>query len=103
MKSFKIVSAFILMLLIVSLAACGSTSNQSSTGEYIDDTVITTKVKAEILNDPELKVMEINVETYKGTVQLSGFVSTQAHINRATQIARAVDGVVAVKNDIRMK
>ncbi|WP_409525389.1 BON domain-containing protein [Nitrincola sp. MINF-07-Sa-05] len=103
MKSFKVVSAFILMLLIVSLAACGSTYNQSSTGEYIDDSVITTKVKAEILNDPELKIMEINVETFKGTVQLSGFVGTQAHISRATQIARSVDGVVAVKNDIRLK
>jgi len=103
MKNFKIVSAFFLMILMLSLAACASTSNQSSTGEYIDDTVITTKVKAEILNDPELKVLEISVETFKGTVQLSGFVGSQAHINRAIQITRGVEGVVSVKNDMRLK
>jgi osmotically-inducible protein OsmY len=82
---------------------CASTSTQESTGEYIDDTTITTKVKAAIFNEPSLKVAQINVETYKAVVQLSGFVNSSAEINTAASVARTVRGVVSVKNDIRLK
>lgn len=78
-------------------------SKQSGTGEYFDNTVITTKVKAAIFNEPTLKSAEINVETFKGVVQLSGFVSSQADINKAVEVARNVKGVVSVKNDMLIK
>jgi osmotically-inducible protein OsmY len=84
-------------------AGCASTKTQESTGEYIDDTTITTRVKTAIFNEPTLKVAQINVETYKAVVQLSGFVDTRADINTATSVARAVQGVASVKNDIRLK
>jgi osmotically-inducible protein OsmY len=85
------------------MLGCASTSKQEGTGEYVDDTVITTKVKAAIFNEPTLKSAEINVETFKGTVQLSGFVSTQANINKAVEVTRGVGGVTSVKNDMRLK
>jgi osmotically-inducible protein OsmY len=87
----------------VALAGCASTETKAGTGEYIDDAVITTKVKAAIMNDPELKVTEINVETFKGVAQLSGFVSTKAQIDHAVVVARNVNGVVSVQNDMRLK
>jgi osmotically-inducible protein OsmY len=87
----------------VVAAGCASTPKQEGTGEYVDDSVITTKVKAAILNDPTLKVTEINVETFKGTVQLSGFVADPNSISRAVLVARSVKGVHDVKNDIRVK
>lgn len=99
----KILSAFFAALVLVSFVGCASTSRQEGTGEYVDDSVITTKVKAAILNEPTLKVTEINVETFKGTVQLSGFVSSQADINKAVELARHVSGVKSVKNDMRVK
>ncbi len=88
---------------LIGLAGCASTTKQESTGEYIDDSWITTKVKAEILNEPTLKSTEINVETFKGSVQLSGFVSSNADIDKAVSLARKVKGVHAVKNDMRLK
>jgi osmotically-inducible protein OsmY len=91
------------VLLLATAMGCASTSKQEGTGEYVDDTVITTKVKAAILNDPALKSAEINVETFKGTVQLSGFVTNQAAVNQAVVVARAVGGVKSVKNDMRIK
>jgi hypothetical protein len=103
MKLSKMFSAFLLIVVFAFFAGCASTSKQAGTGEYIDDTVITTKVKAAILGDDTLKVMEINVETFKGVVQLSGFVVSPADINRATEVARTVKGVTSVKNDIRLK
>jgi len=96
-------SALFLAVTLVSVVGCASTSKQEGTGEYIDDSVITSKVKAAILNDPTLKVAEINVETFKGVVQLSGFVSSQAAVNKAAEVARAVGGVKSVKNDMRVK
>jgi len=90
--------AFVAMAL-----GCASTSKQEGTGEYIDDTVITTKVKAAILNEPTLKSAEINVETFKGVVQLSGFVSTAAMESTAVSVTRSVAGVKSVKNDMRLK
>lgn len=88
---------------VLSISGCASTSTQSGTGEYIDDSVITAKVKAAILNEETLKVAEINVETFKGVVQLSGFVSSQADIDRAVVVTRSVAGVKSVKNDMRVK
>jgi osmotically-inducible protein OsmY len=88
---------------VMTLAGCGSTATQSSTGQYLDDTAITGKVKAAIFNDPALKSAEINVETFKGAVQLSGFVNSQADIQRAVAVTQGVAGVKSVKNDMRMK
>ena len=85
------------------MLGCASTAKQEGTGEYVDDTVITTKVKARILEEPGLKSAEINVETFKGVVQLSGFVSSQASMSRAAELARGVKGVTSVKNDMRVK
>lgn len=99
----KYVSALFLAVTLVSVVGCASTRHQEGTGEYIDDSIITSKVKAAIFNDPVLKVAEINVETYKGVVQLSGFVSSQAAANKAVEVARGVSGVTSVKNDMRIK
>ncbi len=82
---------------------CASTSSHESTGEFFDDSTITTKVKAAIFNEPSLKVAQIKVETYKSVVQLSGFVNTSADISTAASVARSVKGVESVKNDIRLK
>jgi hypothetical protein len=73
------------------------------TGEYVDDSVITTKVKTAIFNEPGLEVSEIKVETYTGIVQLSGFVSSGADIKGAVRVASAVGGVKSVTNDIQLK
>lgn len=94
-----LISAF----LLASVLGCAGTAKQESTGEYFDDTVITTRVKAAIFNDPSLKSAEINVETFKGTVQLSGFVNSRADINKAVEVARSIKGVTSVKNDMRLK
>jgi osmotically-inducible protein OsmY len=88
---------------VAMLSACASTKTQEGTGEYVDDTVITTKVKTAILNDASLKSAEINVETFKGRVQLSGFVASQADITHAAALARDVKGVTSVANDMRLK
>lgn len=103
MNSFKRISVFIAAISMMFMLGCASTAKQEGTGEYVDDTVITTKVKARILEEPGLKSAEINVETFKGVVQLSGFVSSQASINRAAELARGVKGVTSVKNDMRVK
>jgi osmotically-inducible protein OsmY len=96
--------AYLVGILFVALTlGCASTAKQEGTGEYVDDTVITTKVKAAILNEPTLKSAEINVETFKGVVQLSGFVSSKAAETKAVEVARTVGGVKSVKNDMRLK
>ncbi len=103
MKHSKLFSAFSLIILLTFFVGCASTSKREGTGEYVDDTVITTKVKAAILDTPSLKTNEINVETFKGVVQLSGFVNSKEDINQATEVARKVKGVTSVKNDMRLK
>jgi osmotically-inducible protein OsmY len=90
------------MALAVTLG-CASTAKQEGTGEYVDDTVITTKVKAAVLEEPSLKSAEINVETYKGIVQLTGFVTSTASIDKAVAVARSVKGVKSVKNEITVR
>lgn len=92
----------VLFAMCVALAACSSTAGTTA-GKYVDDSVITTKVKAAIFNDANLKSMEIGVETYHGTVQLSGFVKNPESIPEAARIARGIEGVKAVKNDLAVK
>ncbi len=104
MKRKSIVIRYLLVLvLIATFAACASTSRQEGTGEYVDNSVITSKIKSQLAADDFLKSFEISVETYKGTVQLSGFVDSQRAIDRAVQIARGVEGVKSVKNNLRVK
>jgi osmotically-inducible protein OsmY len=103
MKQLKYISAFILAVMLATLLGCASTSKKEGTGEYLDDTIVTSKVKAAVLNEPSLKSAEINVETFKGVVQLSGFVSTEANIQKAVEVAHSVNGVTSVKNDMRVK
>jgi len=103
MKQSKILTGFLSIILMTIFLGCASKSKQEGTGEYFDDTVITTKVKTAILQEPSLKSAEINVETFKGVVQLSGFVNSPADINKAVEVARRVEGVKSVKNDMRAK
>jgi len=103
MKLTRLLTAFFLALTLLTAAGCASTHKHEGTGEYVDDSVITSKVKAAILAEPTLSSAEINVETFKGVVQLSGFVNSKADINKAATLARGVGGVKSVKNDMRLK
>lgn len=103
MKQLQRFSILFSAVLFATVLGCAGTPQQESTGEYIDDTAITTKVKTAIFNEPSLKTAEITVETFKGAVQLSGFVTSQASINKAVEVARGVSGVTSVKNDMRLK
>jgi osmotically-inducible protein OsmY len=103
MNNLRIVSSLLAALMLTTLVGCAGTAKQESVGEYVDDTVITTAVKAAIVNEPTLKVAEINVETFKGVVQLSGFVASADSVATASTVARSVKGVKSVKNDIRLK
>jgi osmotically-inducible protein OsmY len=103
MKQFKRISLFFAAIALTAMVGCASTATHESTGQYMDDTAITTKVKAAIFNEPSLKSKEINVETFKGRVQLSGFVGSAEDINRAVAVTQGVGGVTSVKNDMRLK
>jgi len=103
MKALKLIVAIGMAFALITSVGCASTSKKEGTGEYMDDSVITTKVKAAIFNEPTLKSAEINVETFKGVVQLSGFVNSQEDINKAIAVAGRVGGVKSVKNDMRLK
>jgi len=94
---------FIGLILFGFVAGCAGTQNRESTGEYIDNSVITSKVKAEIFNDPMLKVFQIDVESFKGVVQLSGFVDSPQASARAEQLAKSVQGVESVENSLVVK
>lgn len=100
LKATLLKNALAVFLLTASVAACAATSGRETPGSYLDDTAITTKVKAAIFNDPDLKVMQIGVETMQGTVQLSGFVDTEQTKIRAGEVARSVNGVRSVRNDL---
>ena len=102
-KSSMIIRSLVALMMIAAFMACASTPQQTSTGEYIDDTVITTKVKTELANDNLLKSFQISVETRKGIVELSGFVDSQKAKDKAGQIARGVGGVKSVKNALIVK
>ena len=103
MKTFKQATALLAIAAAVAISGCAATTKSESTGQYVDDTVLTAKVKKEIFDQPGLKSAEINVETFKGVVQLSGFVSSQENVNTAVRVARNVEGVTSVKNDMRVK
>src|SRR3954463_16018482 len=90
MKTFKRLFAFSAVLLMISLLGCSPTPTREGAGEYVDDTVITSKVKTAILTEATLKVAQINVETFRGRVQLSGFVDSQAAVSKAAEVARSV-------------
>ena len=93
----------VLFMMIATFAACASTRTKESAGEYVDNSVITTKVKSLLAADDFLKSFQINVETYKGSVQLGGFVDSQKAVDKAGEIARSVKGVISVKNDLIVK
>jgi len=102
-KKNMFIGCFLVLLMIVSLVACASTSKQEGAGEYVDDSVITTKVKTLLAADDFLKSFQIGVETFKGTVQLSGFVNSQKAVDKAVEITRSVKGVSSVKNNLIVK
>ena len=102
-KRNRFVGYFVMVMLMVAFVACASTSKQESTGEYVDDSVITTKVKALLAEDDFLKSFQISVETYKGTVQLSGFVGSEKAVDKVGEIAGSVKRVTSVKNDLNVK
>jgi len=102
-KRTIIIHLLVLLMLIATFTACASTSKQSGMGEYVDDSVITTKVKSMLAADDFLKSFQISVETYKGIVQLSGFVGSQQAVDTAGEIARSVKGVTSVKNNLNVK
>ena len=105
MTMLKRLSGFFIAALMISALGCAatSTSKTGTTGAYVDDAWITTKVKTEIFKEPSLKVADINVETHNNVVQLSGFVDSAAAMSKAVAIARSVEGVSSVKNDMRLK
>ena len=102
-KKSGLIGSLILIMFVAALVACASTSKHESTGEYVDDSVITTKIKSQLAADDFLKSFQIDVETYKGIVQLSGFVNAQKAVDKAGKIARSVKGVKSVKNDLIVK
>jgi len=102
-KRHRILSFLVCIALVTVFLGCASTPKREGTGEYLDDSAITTKVKAAIFNEPSLKVFQINVETFKGEVQLSGFVDSSQSVSKAGEIARGVKGVKSVKNNLIVK
>ncbi|MEI8385078.1 MAG: BON domain-containing protein [Nitrosomonadaceae bacterium] len=103
MKPLKNISFVFITLVLATMLGCGSSPKHESTGEYLDDSVITMKIKASLLQEPSLKSTEIHVETFKGQVQLSGFVGIEAHKSKAVEVAGKIKGVRTVINDMRIK
>ena len=99
----RLVTAAFTAAVAITAVGCSSNPTAKTAGEYVDDAVITTKVKAAFAADPTVKATEINVETFKGDVQLSGFVAQPGDAQRAVEVARGIKGVTSVKNDIRVK
>jgi osmotically-inducible protein OsmY len=99
----NVIKIVMCMLLLTSLLSCAGTSQRESTGQYVDDSAITAKVKARIFDEDSLKSMQITVVTFKGDVQLSGFVDSSQNVQKAGQITRNVAGVKSVKNDLVVK
>ena len=102
-KRNMFIGYLVLIMLVATFMACASSPKQESTGEYVDDSVITTKVKSLLAADDFLKSFQIGVETFKGTVQLSGFVNAQNAVDKAIEITRSVKGVKSVKNNLIVK
>ena len=102
-KRNLVIHCLVLIMLIATFTACASTLTHESAGEYVDDSVITTKVKSLLAKDDFLRSFQIGVETYQGTVQLSGFVNSQQAVDKAGKITRSVKGVTSVKNNLIVK
>jgi osmotically-inducible protein OsmY len=102
-KLHRMLQLLVCVGLITVFAGCAPTAKKESTGQYVDDSVITTKVKSAIFNDAALKSLQINVKTFKAVVQLSGFVDSSQSVTKAGEIARSIDGVVSVQNDLVVK
>ena len=102
-KRSIVIYCLVLLMLIATFTACAATRTQESTGEYVDDSVITTKVKSLLASDDFLKSFQIGVETFKGVVQLSGFVNNQKAVDKAIEITKSVKGVKSVKNNLIVK
>lgn len=100
--SNKLLGIFIVGLMGIT-SGCSSTPKSESVGQYVDSSVLTTRVKAAIFNEPTLKSSEINVETFKGEVQLSGFVTSQEQIQKAVEVTKNIQGVTGVKNNMIVK
>ena len=103
MQQLKRLCVVFLALVFASIVGCAGSATQESTGEYVTDTWITTKVKAALVDSPSVKATEVNVETFKGAVQLSGFVGSNTAMNEAVRLTRDIKGVTSVKNDMRVK
>lgn len=97
------ITALFLVLSLIIMGGCTVASGQKSAGEFVDDSVITTQIKTALIRDENIRAGEINVETYKGEVQLTGFVSSREAANRAVELARGVKGVTAVRNDMQIR
>ena len=102
-KLQRILKFLVCIGLVTAFLGCAATETRQSTGDYVDDTTITTKVKAAIFDEPTLKSLQITVVTFKGEVQLSGFVDNAQSVKKAGEVARAVKGVTSVKNDLIVK
>ena len=102
-KRDVVIYCLMLFVIIAIFAACASTSTSEGTGKYVDDSYITTKVKSLLAADDFLKSFAITVETYKGTVQLSGFVNSKGAVDKAGDIAKSVKGVTSVQNNLIVK
>lgn len=95
--------AIVFATLLGGLVGCAGSETSASTGEYIDDRALTAKVKTALIRDDEVQARDINVDTFKGTVQLTGFVDSRDDVRRAEEIAEGVEGVRTVQNDLRLK
>src|SRR5512144_291979 len=102
-KARLVLTLVLVGFLAGSMAACTSSRTSESTGEYVDDSVISNKVRGQLLGDKDLNITQIDIETYKGVVQLSGFVDTPEAKNRAGTVAASVSGVKQVRNNIIVK
>ena len=98
-----VIHFLVILMMIATFAACASTRTHESAGEYVDDSVITTKVKSLLAEDDFLKSFQISVETFQGAVQLSGFVDSQKAVDKAREITRSVKGVKSLKNNLIVK
>ena len=102
-KNYSVIRLIVVLMMIAAFVACASTPKKEGTGEYIDDSVITAKIKTQLANDDFLKSFQISVESRKGIVQLSGFVDSQKAVDKAGQIARGVEGVKSLRNNLIVK
>jgi len=103
MNGLRRAQSALLTLALAASLACAADGTRRSTGEYVDDKVVSAKVKAALIDDPTTKAYQIDVSTYEGVVQLSGFVDDSKSISVAEQVAESVDGVKDVRNDLRVK